>query len=408
MSNTYLAMMMFVTLLLICFVAPVQSLPADPPQSSVDIFPGDFLEYWASARLLLTGNNPYSPEEHLALQRSVVSNIERPLMMWNPPWTLFFLLPLGLVSFSVGHILWSVSLLICLLVCSAHLWRIYGGQPDRYRIAWLICFSVVPTYLTLYVKQIDPLVLLGIVGFLHFQQHKQCWLAGLSLTLAAIKPHLTYLFWAALILWILENRQWRVFFGGAVGGMIATITPLILMPDVFDHYFQLYSTNAAPRPFDWKTPTLSTALALVVGLENTWVRYIPPAIGLLWFTFYWRKQRIDWNWTEQMPLLLLVSQATTIFAWAWDQIVLLPALICGAVWAYHGGRRRMIAAGLLGFLIINLAPLLVMGGVLIPGGFWLFWMVPFFLFAYLALRTQMQPITVDVLRTSGDAAHLTQ
>jgi hypothetical protein len=373
---------MLIVLLLFCVLATGQSTPANEPERSVDFFPGDFLEYWASARLLLTGNNPYSPEQHLDLQRLVASHTEQPLMMWNPPWTLFFLLPFGMVSFSVGHLLWSVSLLICLLVCSAHLWRIYGGPADRYRIAWLTCFSIVPTYLTLYVKQIDPLVLLGIVGFLHFQQHKQCWLAGLSLTLAAIKPHLTYIFWAALILWILENRQWRVFLGGAVGGMIATIIPLVLMPDVFEYYFQLYSTNAAPRPFDWKTPTLSTALALLVGLENTWVRYIPPATGLIWFTFYWRRQGSNWNWAEQIPLLLLVSQATTVFAWAWDQIVLLPALICAAVWAYHGGQRRMIAAGLLGFLIINLAPVLVLSGVLIPEGFSLFWMVPVFLLAY--------------------------
>src|SRR5207253_9225709 len=113
---------------------------------------------------------------------------------------------------------------------------------------------------------------------------------------------------------------------------------------------------------------------------SLWVRYIPPALTLIWFIFYWRKQRIDWNWTEQMPLLLLVSQATTVFAWVWDQIILLPALICGAVWAYHGGRRRIIAAVLVGFLMIDLAPLLGMSGVLFPEVLSLFGMVPLFSF----------------------------
>src|ERR671919_249973 len=112
--------MTIITLLFICFLATDHGMSADQPEHSVDYFPGDFIEYWASARLLLTGNNPYSPEQHLALQRLVASDTEQPLMMWNPPWTLFFLLPFGLVSFSVGHLLWSVSLLICLLVCSAH------------------------------------------------------------------------------------------------------------------------------------------------------------------------------------------------------------------------------------------------------------------------------------------------
>src|SRR6266705_2699704 len=173
------------TALLICFLAVGQTLRANESQGSVDFFPGDFLEYWASARLLLSGNNPYSPEQHLALQRSVMPNTVQPLMMWNPPWTLSFILPFGLLSFSVAHALWSVLILTCLLFCSAHLWRIYGGPADRYRIAWLTCFSVVPTYLTLYVKQIDPLILLGIAGFLYFQERKQWWLAGLALALIA-------------------------------------------------------------------------------------------------------------------------------------------------------------------------------------------------------------------------------
>ena len=100
-----------------------------------------------------------------------------------------------------------------------------------------------------------------------------------------------------------------------------------------------------------------------------------------------------------MPLLLLVSQATTVFAWVWDQILLLPVFISGAVWAYRGGRRRIIAAVLVGFLIINLAPVLVMGGLLIPGGFWLFWMVPAFLLAYSIFRTQATQLITTHMTT---------
>src|SRR5206468_7276956 len=253
--------------LLICLLTAGQSLPAERSTGFGGFFPGDFLEYWSSARLLLDGKNPYSPQEQLVLQRSVVPNTTRPLMMWNPPWTLFFILPFGLFSFSLAQLLWFILLLTCLLVCSAQLWRIYGGPAERYRIAWLTCFSVVPTYLTLYVTQIDPLVLLGIVGFLHFYERKQWWLAGLALALIAIKPHLVYIFWVALIVWILEKRQWRVILGGAAGGAVAIIIPLMFVPGIFAQYFGLYSTNAAPKPFDWKTPTLSTALGLIFGLD---------------------------------------------------------------------------------------------------------------------------------------------
>jgi len=104
-----------ITALLICFFAAGQSLSEDQSQGSVAFFPGDFLEYWASARLLLDGKNPYSPEEQLALQRSVISNTQQPLMMWNPPWTLFFIMPFGLLSFFLAHALWSILIFVCFL-----------------------------------------------------------------------------------------------------------------------------------------------------------------------------------------------------------------------------------------------------------------------------------------------------
>jgi hypothetical protein len=391
-----------ITTLLICLLTAAQSLPAAQSQASVGFFPGDFIEYWASARLLLDGRNPYSPEQQFALQHSVVPNTDRPLMMWNPPWTLFFIMPFGLLSFSLAHALWSILIFVCLLFCSAHLWRIYGGPTDRYRTAWLACFSFVPTYLTLYVKQIDPLVLLGLVGFLYFHERKRDWLAGLSLTLVAIKPHLVYLFWIALIAWLLKHRQWKIMLGAAAGGVIASLIPLMFAPDIFSQYLDLYSTNAAPKPFDWKTPTLSTALGLLFGLEHVWIRYVPSVFALTWFVFYWRKNRNEWNWTQETPLLLLVSQATTVFAWVWDQILLLPVLIYGAVWATHGGPTRIVVVALVGFLIIDLAPILVMSGFLIPEGFSLFWMVPLFLLVYSIsrLQTAEQFTTLHIKQTN--------
>lgn len=374
-----------------------QSAPPSHSEGALNFYPGDFLEYWSSARLLMAGGNPYSAEQQLALQRSIVGNAHQPLMMWNPPWTLLFVLPFGLLSFSVGHLLWSMLILTILLFCSAQLWRLYGGSPDRYWISWLACLSIAPTYLTLYLTQIDPLVLLGIVGFLHFQNRQQWWYAGAALTLVAIKPHLVLIFGVAVIAWVLETRQWRVVLGGAGGAVIAVIIPILLEPQIFAHYFNAYSTDGAVRPFDWANHTVSTAIDIYFQREVPWIRFVPSVCALIWFAFYWKRHRERWNWAEQMPLLLLVSQATTVFAWVWDQIVLLPALISTAVWAHRGGVSRIIGASLVGMIIINLPPLFVLSGVLTSNWFWLFWMVPVFLTAYVVSRipkpvsTQFQP-----------------
>src|SRR5947199_173277 len=81
-------------------------------------------------------------------------------------------------------------------------------------------------------------------------------------------------------------------------------------------------------------------------------------------------------------------QATTVFAWVWVQILLLPVVISGVVWGTRGGLTRIVVAALVGFLVIDFAPLLVISGVLIPEGFALFWMVPLFLLVYSIFRIQ--------------------
>src|SRR5262245_62398128 len=56
----------------------------------------DFVEYWAASRLVFTGENPYSTEALLAMQRPLTGS-DKPLIMWNPPWALSLLLPFGML-----------------------------------------------------------------------------------------------------------------------------------------------------------------------------------------------------------------------------------------------------------------------------------------------------------------------
>ena len=78
----------------------------------------DFVEYWAATRLLLTGNNPYGPQELFDLQRSVGWTDSIPLLMWNPPWTLSFILPFGLASFDVAQFLWLLLNIFIVVFCA--------------------------------------------------------------------------------------------------------------------------------------------------------------------------------------------------------------------------------------------------------------------------------------------------
>ena len=60
--------------------------------------PDDYVEYWAAGRLNLQGENPYSPELLLPLERGAGRDTDEAIMMWNPPWTLALAMPFGLMD----------------------------------------------------------------------------------------------------------------------------------------------------------------------------------------------------------------------------------------------------------------------------------------------------------------------
>ena len=92
----------------------------------------DFIEYWSAGRLLLTGGNPYSPAELVAVQATVYGRAPAaPLIMWNPPWTLAFVLPFAALSFTASQFLWLLLNLFLLLWSTQHLWRLYAGGAAK-------------------------------------------------------------------------------------------------------------------------------------------------------------------------------------------------------------------------------------------------------------------------------------
>src|SRR5438128_10829613 len=74
----------------------------------------DFVEYWAAGRLFAAGGNPYSWDAMLELEKSVGMETylsedtreEMPLLVFNPPWTLAFLMPFPRASSALSQPVW--------------------------------------------------------------------------------------------------------------------------------------------------------------------------------------------------------------------------------------------------------------------------------------------------------------
>src|SRR5262249_7082029 len=130
-----------------------------------------------------------------------------PLLMWNPPWALPFVAPMGWLSYRTTYLLWLAFNFAVVVVCADKLWAHYSGSSEQRYLAWILALTFVPTLTALGLGQIGPLILAGITMFLVCRDSHP-WLAGAATVLVGLKPQLLYLFWIALLCWILRERRW--------------------------------------------------------------------------------------------------------------------------------------------------------------------------------------------------------
>lgn len=364
--------------LLILFV-----LPGGPARGLTSLPLHDFVEYWAAGRLNAGGENPYDPERIHDLEREAGRDGEG-ILMWNPPWTLPLVMPLGRLDCRTAHLLWLALQFAAVAVCADVLWRLYGGAAERRWIAWLLAFAFVPTLISLTAGQISPLVLLGVVLFLAALRQGRDGLAGAATVLVAIKPHLAYLFWLALLLWCIRQRRWAILGGGLLAGLLALAAAVACNPSVLAQYAHTF-TNRPPAQY--RSPTLGTALRLLLSDERFSLQFVALVPGLLWFAVYWPRRRAGWRWDEQLPLLLLVSLLTAPYgAWPFDLVLLLVPVVQIAAGIE---RSRWLPAVTIFAVLNGLAAAQLVAGVEYLG---FIWMTPALLLAYLVLRRAPAPV----------------
>ena len=344
----------------------------------------DFVEYWGASRLLLSGRNPYSPTELLSIEKTVGWPSAEPLMMWNPPWTLSFVLPFGLLDFTQGQFIWLLAHVSCILISTQALWRINGQAAAGAWTSWLLGLTFVPTVFVLILGQITPFILLGLTALLYFERRENWFAFGAAIAILSIKPHLVYLFWIVLVLWIWQHKQWRVAVSALAAGTCAALAPLLLNSRVYSDYFELQRLGGITQPFEWLVPTLGNVLKIYFRFDNDGSRLAPSLVAAVWVLWYWRRHNQRWQWSEHLPLIILVSVTTNFFVWTYDQVVFLPALIQGASWLVRQPLPwyRSIAAWL--YITIDLAHFVLR--FFVAEELWYFWLAPALLIAYLVYR----------------------
>ena len=310
----------------------------------------DFIQYWSAAKVLLTGGDPYSAAALLDVQSALRPEADVAIRMWNPPWTLPLVAPLGLVSYRTAGVVFTTLSVAIALGTGYWLWRRFGGGELGAWLGAAVALIFPPMLLSIGMGQISPWLLVGVVAFLCFERRGSGILAGASLSLVLVKPHYLYLLVPALILHARQRRRWGSVWGLGAGLLGLTLLALLLNPDILAQY---WSAVADRPPSYFVAPSAGVLMRLLLGWERTWPALLPVAIGGLWLVWYAYSVRDGLQWPRDLPTVMFASVITAPYGWVIDEVVFLIPLIWLAVPASRGDPKAM--AGLTIMVLVSVA-----------------------------------------------------
>jgi hypothetical protein len=344
----------------------------------------DFISYWAAARQLVHGENPYDGVATQKLENAAGYDSSNSFIMRNPPSAFFLVAPLGFLAPNIGLLAWMIALLASLVASIRMLWIMHGRRPDRLHLLGY-CFA--PVIACLMASQLGIFLLFGVVLFLFFYRSRPV-LAGAALLLCAAKPHLVLPFGLVLLLWVFVQKRYRVLAGFCAALLASCTLALFFDPHAWSQYL---GGMRAAGVLDEFVPTLSGFLRLFLHRDANWLQFLPEAAACLWALWYFWTRRSRWNWMDQGLLLLIVSVLCAPYAWLTDEAILLPAVLVGIYRADDSGRSLLPFGFIAGAAMIE-----VFAKIPLTSGFYV-WTVPAWLAWYLyatrnkAIRTKDAP-----------------
>jgi hypothetical protein len=378
-SKTYRLFIWISLILSLGFLDRISPILVNPENISVD----DFGHFWASGRQFLNSTNPYDAEQLVILQEQaggIGFDTRIPSLTLTPPWSLLIFAPFSILNYQFARLAWLYVNIAIIIFATQQLWILYHGSKNRMWLALLAIFTFAPTISVLMKGQVTIWLLIGLVGFLLFTEGKlNEWIGCASLLLLAIKPQLFYLFWPAIGLWLIQTRQWGILLKSVV--IITGVFLVLLIPNplLFSQY--IYAMKTYPAS-EWATPTIGAYLRLFAfGINNFWVQYIPAIFTIFWLIVHYLKTFQTWNWRKEIPTLLFLSLLTSPYAWTYDQVLLLPAILIATNHLSRQFSGPIIFFWLV-YITINLLDMLLHMRL---DEFWFIWLAPAYLLWYIGI-----------------------
>jgi len=311
--------------------------------------------YWATAKLLVHGGNPYSVPEILSLEQSEEYATDKVKMYRPPPWSTWMILPLGLLTAYWAWVVWTVVATGSFVIAVRISWRMYGSGPSPTTPFLLVAYLFAPVIACLVMAQMGTVMLLGIVLFFLLAEERP-FAAGAVLLLPMAKPHFFATFWPILLIWILIRKEWGLLWGMIVAFVWANAIAMSFDPAIFQHYREMLRLDRMQNEF---MPNLSGVVRVLFFRRFYWMQFVPAGLGMLWSAGYYWKRRERWNWPQHGPWLLVISALVAPYSWMTDEVALLPAVLQGAVWLGSKKLRMRSEFVILLFALLNMLLLLI-------------------------------------------------
>ncbi|MFY9853004.1 MAG: hypothetical protein WAK26_03895, partial [Terracidiphilus sp.] len=153
------------------------------------------------------------------------------------------------------------------------------------------------------------------------------FLAGISLWLCALKPHLFMVFGVVLLAWMVLSKSYKILAGAAVALAASCAAVYCIDPAAWSQYAQMMHTYGIETE---PIPCLGILLRLWLSPQAMWLQFLPAALGSAWALAYFFTRRHTWDWMKDGSLLMLVSILAAPYCWIIDESLAIPALLHGA------------------------------------------------------------------------------
>ncbi len=169
---------------------------------------GDFGVYYAAARVVMQGGNPYDYHQLLSELVSATGTVNNPY--YYAPWFTWALLPLSLLPYKIARGLWAVVNILLWFSGLFSLAKIVDWPPVGWR-RWGMYILV--TFLFAWTawafEQVGVLIFFMLTMALLSLENGKWSAAGLWLALLLFKPNITILPVVAISAWLLLRSKWK-------------------------------------------------------------------------------------------------------------------------------------------------------------------------------------------------------